>query len=158
MTIGLAPQLTLEAAILMHGGFADLGPVTPRRALYLKLGGGADGGEARDAAEKDEDIAELAERHFAELKILLDQFADPDTPYLSRPMPKFASRFADYDHLARVKEWSKAGGAGEPAAETPHEPAPRHSRIRCDGSRLSPRTRRPRPGSRPTPAAARRTS
>ena len=31
-------------------------------------------------------------------------------------MPKFASRFADYDHLARVKEWSKAGGAGEQPA------------------------------------------
>ncbi len=89
--------------------------MTPRRALYLKLGG-ADGGEARDAAEKDEDIAELAARHFADLKVLLDQFVDPATPYLSRPMPKFASRFADYDHLARVKEWSLAGGAGEAPA------------------------------------------
>ncbi|RBP05697.1 ATP-dependent helicase/nuclease subunit B [Roseiarcus fermentans] len=115
VTIGLAPQLTLEAAILMRGGFADLGAMTPRRALYIKLGG-ADGGEAREAAEKGEDIAELAERHFADLKVLLDQFVDPGTPYLSRPMPKFASRFADYDHLARVKEWSKAGGAGEPTA------------------------------------------
>ena len=76
----------------------------------------ADGGEPRAAAEKDEDIVELAVRHLTELRRLLDQFADPGTPYLSRPMPKFASRFADYDHLARVKEWSKAGGAGEPPA------------------------------------------
>ena len=57
-----------------------------------------------------------AARHFADLKVLLDQFVDPETPYLSRPMPKFASRFADYDHLARVKEWSLAGGAGDAPA------------------------------------------
>ncbi len=115
VTIGLAPQLTLEAAMLMQGGFADLGPMVPSEALYLKLGG-ADGGEARMAAEKDVDIAELAARHFANLKVLLDQFVDPATPYLSRPMPKFASRFADYDHLARVKEWSLAGGAADAPA------------------------------------------
>ncbi len=115
VTIGLAPQLTLEAAILMAGGFAELGAMIPRRALYLKLGG-AEGGEARDAAEKDAVIADLALRHLADLKILLDQFTEQATPYLSRPMPKFASRFADYDHLARVKEWSAAGGAGEAAA------------------------------------------
>jgi ATP-dependent helicase/nuclease subunit B len=116
VTIGLAPQLTLEAAILMRGGFGDVGPLLPKEALYLKLGG-PEGGKARDAADKDTDIAVLAARHLADLKILLDQFTDPATPYLSRPMPKFASRFADYDHLARVKEWSKAGGAGETPAE-----------------------------------------
>ncbi len=116
VTIGLAPQLTLEAAILAEGGFADLGPMLPQQALYLKLGG-PDGGKARDAADKGEPLAKLAARHLADLKVLLDQFADPNTPYLSRPMPKFASRFADYDHLARVKEWSLAGGAGEALAE-----------------------------------------
>jgi ATP-dependent helicase/nuclease subunit B len=115
VTIGLAPQLTLEAAILMQGGFADLGPMVPEAALYLKLGG-PDGGEARAAAEKEADIAELAVRHFADLKDLLNQFVEPMTPYLSRPMPQFASRFADYDHLARVKEWSLAGGASDAPA------------------------------------------
>src|SRR5208283_4054238 len=55
VTIGLAPQLTLEAAILSEGGFADIGRLKPRQALYLKLGS-ADGGKARDAAEKDEDV------------------------------------------------------------------------------------------------------
>ncbi len=112
VTIGLNPQLTLEAAILMRGGFADLGPLIPGEALYLKLGG-AGGGKAEHAAEKRQPIAELAQRHFADLKALLDQFANPMTPYLSRPIAKFASRFADYDHLARVKEWSLAGGADD---------------------------------------------
>ncbi len=114
--IGLAPQLTLEAEILRRGGFEGLGPVLPVRALYLKLGG-PDGGKARDAAGKrgaeKESVADMAARHFADLKVLLNQFIDPKTPYLSRPMPKFASRYADYDHLARVKEWSLAGGVSD---------------------------------------------
>ena len=42
--------------------------------------------------------------------MLLDAFAREETPYLSRPFPKFAPRFSDYDHLARVKEWSATGG------------------------------------------------
>ncbi len=115
--VGFAPQLTLEAAMLRRGGFAGLAALEPTGALYLKLGG-PDGGEVKEAAGKNVDIQSLAETHFAEMKTLLDQFADPGTPYLSRPFPKFASRFAEYDHLARVKEWSATGGetdAGEEA-------------------------------------------
>ncbi len=107
--IGFAPQLTLEAAILMRGGFKGLEKMTPLRALYLKLGG-PDGGVERDAAGAKAVVAELAEAHFAELVALLDAFTKPETPYLSRPFPKFAGRFSDYDHLARVKEWSATGG------------------------------------------------
>ena len=89
----------------------------PVEALYLKLGGAGGGAEKR-AGGKDEISAELAEKHFAELKILLDQFAREETPYLSRPFPKFASRFSDYDHLARVKEWAIAGD-DEEAGDAP---------------------------------------
>jgi ATP-dependent helicase/nuclease subunit B len=115
---GFSPQLTLEAAILMRGGFEGLDRVKPERALYLKLGG-PDGGVERPAqGSRGCHIADLAEKHFAQLKALLDQFANPDTPYLSRPMPKFASRHSDYDHLARVKEWGAVAddenGAGSP--------------------------------------------
>jgi ATP-dependent helicase/nuclease subunit B len=108
--IGLAPQLSLEAAILMRGGFEGLASVTPERALYLKLGG-PNGGKEQPAGGEDADICDLADQHFAGLEALLDQFACESTPYLSRPMPKFASRYSDYDHLARVKEWSLTGGA-----------------------------------------------
>jgi ATP-dependent helicase/nuclease subunit B len=107
--IGLAPQLTLEAAILMRGGFEGLGAVRPERALYLKLGG-PNGGKEGPAGGEDADICDLAEQHLAGLAALLDQFACERTPYLSRPLPKFASRYSDYDHLARVKEWSLTGG------------------------------------------------
>ena len=30
------------------------------------------------------------------------------TPYLSRPNPKRVPEYSDYEHLARVKEWSLA--------------------------------------------------
>jgi ATP-dependent helicase/nuclease subunit B len=112
--VGFAPQLTLEAAILMRGGFEGLGAMRPAEALYLKLGG-ADGGEERSAAGKHADIAALAKEHLAELKRLLDQFTFEATPYLARPFPKFASRFSDYDHLSRVKEWSATGGEADEA-------------------------------------------
>ena len=116
---GFAPQLTLEAAILMRGGFDGLAKMTPARALYLKLGG-PDGGLERDAAGAKAVVAELANEHLAELMALLDAFTEQGTPYISRPFPKFASRFSDYDHLARVKEWSATGGNGEsPAGAAP---------------------------------------
>ncbi|HEX9168602.1 MAG TPA: double-strand break repair protein AddB, partial [Roseiarcus sp.] len=111
--VGFAPQLTLEAAILRRGGFQGLPALETEEAIYLKLGG-SKGGEDMPAGGKEEkNIAALAEKHFAELTLLLEQFAREETPYLSRPFPKFASRYSDYDHLARVKEWSTAGGDDE---------------------------------------------
>jgi ATP-dependent helicase/nuclease subunit B len=110
--VGFAPQLTLEAAMLRRRGFEGLPALEPKQALYLKLGGAAGGAEKPAGGEK-ADIGKLAEKHFAELKRLLDEFACEKTPYLSRPFPKFAGRFLPYDHLARVKEWSATGGVSE---------------------------------------------
>jgi ATP-dependent helicase/nuclease subunit B len=112
--VGFAPQLTLEAAMLSRGGFAGLQGVEAVSALYFKLGG-AKGGEARELKFKDATFAEIVERHFVGLTLLLDQFADPSTPYLSRPYPKFSKRVGAYDHLARVKEWSATGGLADDA-------------------------------------------
>jgi ATP-dependent helicase/nuclease subunit B len=110
--VGFAPQLTLEAAMLRQGGFKNLPPLEVESALYLKLGGQAGGKEIRAGGET-ADIRKLADKHFAELKKLLDQFAREETPYLARPFPKFASRYSNYDHLARVKEWSATAGEGD---------------------------------------------
>jgi ATP-dependent helicase/nuclease subunit B len=109
--VGFAPQLTLEAAMLARGAFAEA-KTRAAGALYLKLGS-AKGGEQRELAFKDKSFGEVAEKHFAELILLIEQFADAATPYLSRPFPKFASRFGAYDHLARVKEWSATGGRAD---------------------------------------------
>jgi ATP-dependent helicase/nuclease subunit B len=109
---GFSPQLTLEAAMLGQGGFEGLPPLETVEAIYLKLGGAA-GGEKKPAGGKGENIGALAGQHFAGVQMLLDAFAREETPYLSLPFPKFAPRFSDYDHLARVKEWSATGGESD---------------------------------------------
>jgi ATP-dependent helicase/nuclease subunit B len=48
------------------------------------------------------------------LTAVLLEFEKEDTPYLSRERPMFMRRGGgDYDHLARVKEWSLSGGADD---------------------------------------------
>ena len=54
-------------------------------------------------------FADVVARHRDELRNLLLQFRDPQTPYLSRPFVAFRKEQSDYDHLARVREWSRGG-------------------------------------------------
>ena len=115
--VGFSPQLTLEAAMIARGAFKNAPAQAPASARYLKLGG-ADGGATRELAFGDKTFAAVAEDHYGALILLLEQFADEDTPYLSRPYTKFVGAYGVYDHLARVKEWSAAGGL-EGAGETP---------------------------------------
>jgi ATP-dependent helicase/nuclease subunit B len=113
--VGFAPQLTLEATMLANGAFDGAPAIETREALYFKLGGAA-GGEVKRL--KFDDFRAVAAHHFDGLKALLAQFADPATPYPPRLFPKFAKRAGDYDHLARVKEWSAtAGQSDEPTAD-----------------------------------------
>jgi len=106
---GLTPQLPLEAAIAKGGGFKGLsGNATIAGLLYLRLSGGRVAGEQKPIKLDGEEATQDA---YEGLVKLIDKYADEKTPYLSRPRPMFQSRFGDYDHLARVKEWS-AGGEG----------------------------------------------
>ncbi|RYC33230.1 double-strand break repair protein AddB [Lichenibacterium minor] len=114
--VGFAPQLTLEAEMVKAGAFAAIGGVTGvSAAVYVKFG-------ADDMAKRidldwkgDPPFADVVAEHREELVRLLNSFRSESTGYLARPFPKYASRFGTYDHLARVKEWSATGGAGEGA-------------------------------------------
>ncbi|HUZ91693.1 MAG TPA: double-strand break repair protein AddB, partial [Methylocella sp.] len=110
--VGFAPQLTLEAAMCVRGAF-DLGQkIESVEALYLKLGGTLGGEEKPVAfAKANANFMDVAENHFCGLVELLTQFRDPATAYPPRPFPKFAKRYNAYDHLARVKEWSRGSEA-----------------------------------------------
>ena len=108
---GLAPQLTLEAAILRQGGFKEI----PRDSSvaqigYVLLKGGARPGEPKliDFIEGTADTQ--ADRALAKLAGLAARFADEGTPYRSLVHPMWTTHYGDYDHLARVKEWSATGG------------------------------------------------
>ena len=105
--VGFSPQMTLQAALLKRGAFADVGAFEIDGAIYLKLGG-KDGGKAKRLKMSGGTLAEVAEAHFAGLVSLLAQYRLPATGYVSRPYPKFAAKGADYDHLARVAEWALA--------------------------------------------------
>lgn len=109
---GLNPQLALEAAIALRGGFAELGHREVARLQYWHLKGGRDGGKVEARAKTpDTAPAVLAAAAFAKLIGLIE--ADRKVGlYPSRPRVQFESRVdGAYDHLARVTEWA----AGETA-------------------------------------------
>jgi ATP-dependent helicase/nuclease subunit B len=106
--VGFAPQLTLEAAMCTRGAFGLGQKIESVEALYLKLGG-ATGGEEKPVVFAKDSFMNVAEDHYRGLIALLDQFRDKATPYPPRPFPKFAKLYNAYDHLARVKEWSRGG-------------------------------------------------
>ncbi|MEI2385423.1 double-strand break repair protein AddB [Breoghania sp. JC706] len=108
-----APQLPLEAAMATRGGFKDIPAEAPVSKLaYIRLSGGTEPGQYKSVGA-DADIAELAEDSFERLKGLVHAYDRPETGYLSRARPKFEGNMdGDYDHLARVREWS-VGEEGE---------------------------------------------
>jgi ATP-dependent helicase/nuclease subunit B len=112
---GLAPQLTLEGAILRAGSFEGMpsgGSIA--ELLYVSLRGGQPPGEGKQIKWDDRSVDAECDRALERLVNVLLEFEKEDTPYRSRERPMFMRRGAgDYDHLARVKEWSLSGGADE---------------------------------------------
>ncbi len=109
---GHAPQLPLEAVIAAEGGFEGLAPGSVRSLELWRLSGAEPPGERAMLIE--ERVAELAARARAALADLVAAFDDPRTPYHAVPDPARAPRFNDYEHLARLREWSASnGGAAE---------------------------------------------
>lgn len=114
---GFSPQLTLEAAMLGEGAFAGAAPPAGDSALlYVHASGGAKPFVpcAIDPPRGDpRTVAELVVEHRTRLVGLLARFLGGEYAYLSRPFAQYAQRYSDYDHLARVKEWSASGGLDE---------------------------------------------
>lgn len=101
---GFAPQLPLEAAIALQGGFPGLpdGPVG--ELAFWRLSGGTPPAEVVAASRTDPQI--LAQAALDGLAELVAAFDDPATPYACKPRPDLAPRYGDYDHLSRFAEWS----------------------------------------------------
>lgn len=115
--MGLSPQLTLEAAILREGGFTDIDAgASVGELAYVRLSGNNPPGEHKtlelkikpsDTAQSPDAAADYAR---AQLEELVRRFENPDEPYRSLVLSMWTARYGDYDNLARVKEWSAAGG------------------------------------------------
>ncbi len=110
---GLAPQLTLEAAMLRGGGFKGIAPASVSEIAYVTLKGGEPPGKEQRITFKDGTPDAQADNALARLKGVAALFADESKPYLSLVHPMWKTHYGDYDHLARVKEWSLTGGVDE---------------------------------------------
>jgi ATP-dependent helicase/nuclease subunit B len=115
--IGLAPQLTLEAAILKNGGFREVpAGASIAELVYVGLKGGEPAGDPRTVDFQDGTADSHAERALARLAGIAARFEDESTPYRSLVHPMWKTQYGDYDHLARVKEWSLSGGVDDEGA------------------------------------------
>ncbi len=84
--MGLSPQLTLEAAILREGGFEGIpADSLVGELVYVRLSGNNPPGE---------------------------QKSNETQAYTSLNLSMWSNRYGNYDDLARIKEWSAAGGLG----------------------------------------------
>jgi ATP-dependent helicase/nuclease subunit B len=117
--MGLSPQLTLEAAILREGGFdrIDAGS-SVGELVYVRLSGNNPPGEQRtlelkvrnnDTPQSPDAAAAYARE---QLEALIRKFESEDTAYTSLNLSMWSNRYGAYDDLARIKEWSAAGGLG----------------------------------------------
>jgi len=117
--MGLSPQLTLEAAILREGGFEGIAAgASVGELVYVRLSGNNPPGEQRslelkikpgDTPQPPDDAADYARK---QLEALIRKFEDEAEPYRSLNLPMWTNRYGAYDDLARIKEWSAAGGLG----------------------------------------------
>ena len=103
---GVAPQLSLEAAIAAAGGFEGVAAAAVSALRYIAATGGEPPGA--EQVVKCDDVTALAAQTLAGLGRLIAKFDDPLTPYAALRRPGFAAiyRYDDYAHLGRVAEWS----------------------------------------------------
>lgn len=95
---GHALQVLLEGLIAKKGTFSGISSKKVENLIYWKLGS--------DKVEIDatqDNILQQCEEYLLKLVSIFDM---ETTPYYSRPIPKFIPKNRDYEHLARIKEWS----------------------------------------------------
>lgn len=110
---GFAPQLPLEALIAEAGGFEGVPAGEVAGLVYVGLGSKAGFATVAPNDKTIPDLRAFLAKTRADFGGLIARYADPKTPYLSRPRMQYLKDEGDYDHLARVAEWSAGGGDEE---------------------------------------------
>jgi ATP-dependent helicase/nuclease subunit B len=117
--MGLSPQLTLEAAILREGGFNGIpADSCVSQLVYVRLSGNNPPGEQKllelkinkSDQPQPPDVAAAEAR--SKLEALIRAFENETQAYTSLNLSMWSNRYGSYDDLARIKEWSAAGGLG----------------------------------------------
>lgn len=113
----LDPQLGLEAAALRAGAFKDAGPLTPDQLLYVRLRPGDrfredkvnNVGSSATAKRQPKSAIDLADESIEQLTRFVITLRNGEAGFASRLVPMTQNDFGgEYDHLARVAEWSTA--------------------------------------------------
>lgn len=118
----IAPQLALEAALLQRGAFVTLGSKIPSRLAYVRLkpNGEVEEESILEFRKQLRTADDLANDAWQRLETLFDHYNSPATGYLSRALPfREGETDGDYDHLARVLEWSAGGDDGGDGGDAP---------------------------------------
>jgi ATP-dependent helicase/nuclease subunit B len=111
---GFAPQLIVTAVMASEGAFKGISRhATLQSMAYIKLGLTS---KLQELPEKGDALQRLVEQQWGHLKSYIAGFYREEQGYESRRRPKLTTHGSDYDHLARVKEWSIAIDA-EPVGE-----------------------------------------
>jgi ATP-dependent helicase/nuclease subunit B len=100
---GFAPQLALEAAIALAGGFTGIEVSRVARLAYISASGAEPPGA--EVHLKTTDTAKLAADARDGLARLVAAFDRPETPYSALRRAGFGYEYDDYAHLARADEW-----------------------------------------------------
>jgi len=95
---GYAPQLPIEGLIAKFGGFQNIPATEVGRLIYWQLG--------RQETVIENNMNELLDKSYERIVTLASVFDFEKTAYISQPNPKQAPKYSDYEHLARVREWS----------------------------------------------------
>jgi ATP-dependent helicase/nuclease subunit B len=99
----LAPQLPLEGAMLMSGAFPGLAANRIADLVHIRLTGGETAGEE---CPFDGDATGISWEALTKLKQVIARYDDPGYPYVSRVMVERTIFVGEFDHLARIGEWS----------------------------------------------------
>ncbi|ALE03293.1 double-strand break repair protein AddB [Bartonella ancashensis] len=106
----LYPQLALEAALLMQGAFAGFKKLTPSNLLYIPLKGQDEIKPQSIILNKkiksQKSAVDLGKEAWERLIALMEHYKNPQNGYLAYALPSHNRYEGDYDHLARVSEWS----------------------------------------------------
>ncbi len=111
----VSPQLALEAALLQRGAFTAIGPCEPADLAYVRLrpNGEVETESILTYKRQARTAPDMATEAWQRLERLVAHYQEPANGYLSRALPfREGDTDGDYDHLARVLEWSAGGDGG----------------------------------------------
>ncbi len=94
-----APQLPVEGMIAARGGFKDVAAAPVSKLQYWALK------EEKTKEIAGADCVATLDKMEQIVKNLIDEYANPERPYLVKPRPADIDNNSDYDHLARLQEW-----------------------------------------------------